>query len=126
MYQDELVLSFQLRHVDEHVDVVLVAAHVLVLDQPLDLLLDHLLGGKKHVLQNVDLKSRKILFQLTVNNQIIHSNDLNRNVKLLNLNGQNKKLLLSSLFRLEMTSQCDSALIETLKRISKDSILQNL
>jgi uncharacterized 2Fe-2S/4Fe-4S cluster protein (DUF4445 family) len=61
-----------------------------VLDQPLDLLLNHLLGGKKHVLQNVDLKSRKILFQLTVNNQIIHSNDLNRTVKLLNLNGQSK------------------------------------
>lgn len=32
-----------LRHVDEGVDVVVVSSHILVLDQPLELLLDHFL-----------------------------------------------------------------------------------
>lgn len=43
-----------LRHVDESVDVVIVPFHVLVLDQPFQLLLDHLLRGQEHVFQNVD------------------------------------------------------------------------
>lgn len=37
-------------HVDEHIDIVLISSHVSLFDQPLDLLLNHLLGWKKHVL----------------------------------------------------------------------------
>ena len=42
-----------LGHVDEHIDVVIVPLHVLVFYQPLYLLLDQLLAGQEHVLQNV-------------------------------------------------------------------------
>lgn len=43
-----------LGHVDECVDVVIVSFHVLVLDQPLELLLDHLFRGQEHILEDVD------------------------------------------------------------------------
>ena len=43
-----------LSHVDEEVDVVLVPLQVLVLNEPLNLLLDHLLGWQELVLEDVD------------------------------------------------------------------------
>lgn len=61
-----------LRHVDEHVDVVFVSPHVLVLDQPLDLLLDHLLRGQEHVLEDVD----QLGLQLRVRNLLPHLHNL--------------------------------------------------
>ena len=65
-------VALALRHVDEHVDVVLVALHVLVLDEPLDLLLDHLLGGEEHVLEDVD----ELVVQLRVGDALAHLEDL--------------------------------------------------
>ena len=40
--------------VDECVSIVLVSLHVAVLNEPLNLLLDHLLGRNEHVLENLD------------------------------------------------------------------------
>ena len=57
-----------LRHIDEQVDVVLVPLHVLVLNQPLDLFLDHFLGGQEHIFQDVD--------QLGVGDALPHLEDI--------------------------------------------------
>lgn len=46
--------SRQSSHINEGVDVVVIPPHVLLFDQPLQLLLDHLLRGQKHVLKNID------------------------------------------------------------------------
>lgn len=43
-----------LSHVDESVDVVVIPLHVLVFDQPLQLLLNHFFRGQEHVFQDVD------------------------------------------------------------------------
>lgn len=47
------VMQHVLRQVDEGAEVLLIAFHVLVFDEPLDLLLDELLGGDEHVLEDL-------------------------------------------------------------------------
>lgn len=59
-------------HVDELVDALLVPAHVLVLNEPLDLLLDHLLGRQKHVLQDL----HQLGLQLRIGYPLAHFHDL--------------------------------------------------
>ena len=61
-----------LRHVDEGVDVRLVALEVLVLDEPLHLLLDHLFLGQEHVLQDL----HQLRLQLGVAQPLPHLHDL--------------------------------------------------
>ena len=43
----------ELRHVNKHINVVIVSLHVLVLYQPLNLLLDQLLAWQEHILENI-------------------------------------------------------------------------
>lgn len=62
-----------LRHVDEGVNVRLVSLDVLVLDEPLNLFLDHLLLWKEHVLQDL----HQLGLQLSVCDLLTHFHDLN-------------------------------------------------
>ena len=63
------IQSFQLLgHVGEEVHVVLVPPHVLVFYQPLDLLLDQLLAGQEHVLEDV----HQLGLQLGVTDSLPH------------------------------------------------------
>lgn len=41
--QGRVGLDGRLGHIDEHINVVVITSHILVLDKPLELLLDHLL-----------------------------------------------------------------------------------
>lgn len=48
------IYIYALSHVDESVDVVVVPLHVFMFDQPLELLLDHLLRWQEHIFQDID------------------------------------------------------------------------
>ena len=54
--EDKMIFSVvsALSHVNEHIYVIIVPLHVLVFYQPLNLLLDQLLAGKEHVLQDIN------------------------------------------------------------------------
>lgn len=52
--QGRVGLDGRLGHIDEHVNVVVITSHILVLDKPLELLLDHLLRRQKHILKYID------------------------------------------------------------------------
>ena len=43
-----------LGHINEHINIIIVPLHILVLYQPLYLLLDQFLAWQKHVLQNIN------------------------------------------------------------------------
>ena len=67
----------RLSHVDEEVDVVHVLFQVLVLAQPLELLLDHLLGWQELVLEDVDqLRLELAVGDLLPHLQLPHLGDL--------------------------------------------------
>jgi len=59
-------------HINKLVDIVLVAAHVSVFNQPLNLFLDHLLRRQKHVLQNLD----ELCLQCCIADSLAHLQDL--------------------------------------------------
>ena len=59
-------------HINKLVDIVFIAAHVSVLNQPLDLLFNHLLRRQKHVLQNLD----KLCLQRCITDSFAHLQDL--------------------------------------------------
>lgn len=62
-----------LRHVDEGVNVRLVSLDVLVLNEPLDLFLDHFLLREEHVLEDL----HQLGLQLSVCDLLTHLHDLN-------------------------------------------------
>lgn len=77
-----------LRHVDESVNVRLVSLDVLVLDEPLDLFLDHLLLRKEHVLKDL----HQLGLQLSICDLLTHFHDLNDGLlKNITTSGQKKK-----------------------------------
>ena len=62
-----------LGHIYEESDVVFVSPHVLVLNQPFDLLFDHLFRWQKHILENLD----QFCLQLSVGDPLPHLHYLN-------------------------------------------------
>ena len=61
-----------LRHVHKDVDVVFVSFHVFVLDQPLDLLLDHFLRRQEHVFEDF----YELSLELRIGDLFPHFHDL--------------------------------------------------
>lgn len=63
----------KLRDIVENIEVIIIPPQILMFNQPLHLLLDHLLRWQEHVLENVN----KLSLQLGVGNLLPHFQNFN-------------------------------------------------